>query len=205
MLPRLISLFVVLAIPANILGYSSALNDSERLLLESELTLAKKPGLYFILDLKDKRISLKARGILLREWEVKQVRYWGNPVAVKPISLTDKMTILPPKRERIEPGESDEDKKYELKALELDDMPSSYTLSFAGGIFLRIRPEAKGWTSIFPMTLSTLKRHTLFPLKTVWFSVKKKPFTSIEIVLNNKRESQALYWAFTEGTECIIF
>lgn len=203
MLPRLISLFVVLAIPA--IGYFSASNDPERLLLESELKLAKKPGLYFIFDLKDKRISLKARGILLKEWEVKQVRYWGNSVAVKPISLTGKMTILPPKRERIEPGESDENAKYELKALELDDMPSSYTLFLAEGIFLYVRPEAKGWVSIFPMTLSTLKRHTLFPLKTVWFSVKKKPFTSIDIVLNDKKESQILYWAFTERTECIIF
>jgi hypothetical protein len=205
MLPRLITLFIVLAIPANILGYCTGLNDPERLLLESELILAKKPGLYFIFDLKDKRISLKARGILLKEWEIKQVRYWGNPVAVKPISLTDKMTILPPKRERVKPGENDEDKKYELKALDLDDMPSSYTLSFAGGIFLRIRPEAKGWVSIFPIILSTLRQHALFPLNTLWFSVKKKPFTSIEIVLNDKKESQAFYWAFTEGMECVIF
>jgi hypothetical protein len=205
MLSKLISFFVVLAIPANNLGHCSDLNDPERYLLESELKLAKKPGLYFILDLKDKRISLKARGNLLREWEINHARYWGNPVDVKPISLIEKMTILHPKRERIDPGENEKNKKYELKALELDDMPSSYTLSLAEGIFLNVRPEAKGWTSIFPMTLSTLKRHMLLPLKTVWFSVKKKPFTSIEIVLNDKRESQALYWAFTEGTACLIF
>jgi len=205
MLSKLLSFFVVLAIPANNLGYCGDLNDPERHLLESELKLAKKPGLYFILNLKDKRICLKARGNLLREWEINQARYWGNPVDVKPISLTEKMTLLSPKRERIAPGENDKNKKYELKALELDDMPSSYTLSLAEGIFLSVRPEAKGWTSIFPLTLSALKRHTLFPLKTVWFSVKKKPFTSIEIVLNDKKESQALYWAFSGGTECIIF
>jgi len=205
MLLRLISFFALLAVPANILGYCSALNDPERILLESEFTLAKKPGLYFIFNLKDKKISLKARGILLREWEIRKVRYWGNPVAVKPIALIDKMVLLPPKRERIKPGESDKEEKYEVKALELDDMPSSYTLSLTGGIFLSLRPEAKGWISIFPLALNTLRWRTLLPLKTVWFFVRKKPFTSIEIVLKIKRESQAFYWAFTEGTECIIF
>jgi len=204
MLPSLISLFIFLAIPVNILGNEKASDTAERLLLESELSLAKKPNLYFIFDLRDKRISLKARGILLREWEIRKVRYWGNPVAIKPIALTDKMVLLPPKRERIKPGESDEEEKYEVKALELDDMPSSYSLSLTGGIFLSLRPEAKGWVSIFPNALNTLRRYTLLPLKTLWFTVRKKTFTSIEIVLKAQRESQALYWAFTEGTECII-
>lgn len=205
MLPKLISLFICLAMPASTLGNENALDTAERLLLESELALAKKPSLYFIFDLRDKRIYLKARGILLREWEIRKMRYWGNPVAVKPIALTDKMVLLPPKRERIKPGESDEEEKYEVKALELDDMPSSYTFSLTGGIFLSLRPEAKGWVSILPLALNALRWHTLLPLKTIWFSVRKKPFTSIEIVLKAKRESQAFYWAFTEGTECIIF
>lgn len=196
---------MVFAIPANILGYCNAINNSEKLLLESELTLAKKPSLYFIFDLRNKKIYLKARGILLREWEIRKVRYWGNPVAIKPIALTEKIAILPPKRESIKPEDSDEDEKYEVKALELDDMPSSYTLSLTGDIFLCVKPEAKGWISIFPIALSTLRWYTLLRLKTLWFSVKKKPFTSIEIVLNIKRESQALYWAFTERMECIIF
>jgi len=196
---------MVFAMPANILAYYDAINNSEKLLLESELTLAKKPSLYFIFDLRNKKIYLKAKGILLREWEIRKVRYWGNPVAIKPIALTEKIAILPPKRESIKTEDSDEDEKYEVKALELDDMPSSYTLSLTGDIFLSVKPEAKGWISIFPAALSTLRWYTIPPLKTLWFSVKKKPYTSIEIVLNIKRESQALYWAFTEGMECIIF
>lgn len=205
MLPRLISLFIVLVIPANSLWNENALDTDERARLEAELALAKKPSLYFIFDLRDKRICLKARGILLREWEIRKVRYWGNPVAVKPIALTEKTSLLPPKRESIKPGDIDEDEKYEVKALELDDMPSNYTLSLIEGILLYVRPEAEGWVSIFPIALYTLRWYVLLPLKTVWFSVSKKPFSAIEIVLSDKSESQALYWAFTEGMECIIF
>jgi len=204
MLPKWIPVFTLLVAVANILGYDSVLDDPGKLFLEAELALARKPGLYFIFDLKDKRISLKARGILLQEWEVKRVRYWGNPAAVKPTALAEKTALLPPKRERIEPGCSDENGAYELKALELDDMPSYYTLSLTEGILLYVRPQARGWISSFFAALYTLRWHVFLPLKTVWSSIRKKPFASIEIVLKDKRESRALFWAFTEGMPCII-
>ncbi|HRD02423.1 MAG TPA: hypothetical protein PLP57_07255 [Candidatus Saccharicenans sp.] len=79
----------------------------ENRFLEEELTLAKKPIYYFVIDLKDKKIELRARGMVLKSWVVGQIRYFGEPVPLKVIALSQKSALNPPKRRLIKPGEGD--------------------------------------------------------------------------------------------------
>ncbi|MDO8746195.1 MAG: hypothetical protein Q7J70_00860, partial [Thermodesulfovibrionales bacterium] len=71
---------------ALIAGPASAGDDKERYirenrLLEEELTLARKPDIYIVFNLKGKMAFIKARGIHLRELQINDVHCWGSPVS----------------------------------------------------------------------------------------------------------------------------
>lgn len=79
----------------------------ENRFLDEELSLAKKPKYYFVINLKDKKIELRARGMILKSWTASQVRYSGRPVPLKVITLSQKSALNPPERIEIKPGEGD--------------------------------------------------------------------------------------------------
>lgn len=204
MIAKLIFLFIACFLIINDLWCEKDSIIRENQLLEIELSLTKKPKLYFIFNITEKKIYLKAKGIQLREWEIKKMRNWGDPLPMEPVSLVKKSTLFPPKREKIMPNHDKEEKEFKLEALELHDMPSSYTLFFKEGTFVYIRSKPKGLISIPYNIAHIITWFTVHPIETVWFSVKRKPFTAVYIALNNKREAQALYWAFIEGSACIF-
>jgi hypothetical protein len=172
--------------------------------LEAELSLASASDLYIIIDLGEKKIDLKAKGILLRTWKIEKIHLWGDPVLSNPVCLVKKSALFPPKREEIKPNEAFEETSFELEALELKDMPSSYGLSLERNISIYIRAKSKGWTS-FPGKIGFTTRWLLFPpLRTFWSKVKKNSFTAFDITLENKEESRSLYWAVGENSSFII-
>lgn len=205
MLPQLIHFFIVLFISVNPLWSKETIVLEEKQLFEAELSLAQKPKIYFIFNIKEKKIHLKARGSLLREWEIEKIRFWGNPVPITPFSLVKKSTPFTAKRESIKPDNYNEKNEFELQALESIYMPTSYSLYMEGGILIYIRPKPGGLISMLYSLNHTYKWYTFSPLQAVWFSVRKRSFTAIDIVLRDKKEAQALYWAFLEGLEAIIF
>jgi len=79
----------------------------ENRFLEEELSLAKKPKYYFVINLKDRKIELRARGMILKSWTASQIRYSGSPVPLKVITLSQKSALNPPERIEIKPGEGD--------------------------------------------------------------------------------------------------
>jgi hypothetical protein len=203
--PKLIQLLIVLPLSANSLWSETPDLIKQTQLLEAELALAQKPQTYFTFQVRDKKISLKARGIVLKEWEMKKVRYFGNSPPAKPILLLKKSALFPPKRKNIKPGSVTEGGELKLATLELNDMPSVYTLSLEGGIYIFIRPQLRRFFSRLLSVWYYFNWMTFLPLEKIWFSIKKKPLTTIEIVLKNKKDSKELYWAFLEGAGCLIF
>jgi hypothetical protein len=200
-----VQLLIALSISANFLcGENISLNKRTQL-LEAELALAQKPQAYFILQVKDKKISLKAKGIELKEWEIKKIRYFGNSPPAKPIPLLKKSALFPPKRKNIKPGSVTETGEFKLATLELNDMPTTYTLSMEGGIYIYIRAQSGNFFSKLGSVWGHFTWLTVPPLKKIWFSIKKRPFTTIEVVFMNKKYCKELYWAFMEGAECLIF
>jgi len=79
----------------------------ENRFLEEELSLARNPKYYFVIDLKDRKIELRARGMILKSWTASQIRYSGRPVPLKVITLSQKSALNPPERRMIKPGEGD--------------------------------------------------------------------------------------------------
>jgi hypothetical protein len=203
---RLFCLFIAIFLNINALCDEKTRIMEENQYLEAELGLAKAPSLYFIFDFKEKSVYLKAKGTIFREWEIRRIRFWGNPLPVKSFSLIKKSALFPPKRKSIKPGKSEEKDNFELEVLELKDMPSSYTLSIEGDIVVYVRPKTKSFVSLLRNIGHSLRWYTFPPLKTLWFSLKKKrSYTAIDILLADEKDAKALYWAFLDGLKGIIY
>jgi hypothetical protein len=179
-------------------------------ILESEAALAKNPVSYMVIDLPARKILLKARGFVLRSWDIWSDRLWGKPVDLKGLKLVGKTAISKPERKNITPGKEDpknaKPKKpsTEPDVLELKDMPIHYSLIFGDNIRVSVKPKTpRFWASVVNVARD-VSWFAYLPLKTLWLSLKHKAFTEIEIVMPTENDAKSLYWAFIEGLNAII-
>jgi len=190
--------------------------------LTAMLSLAEKSKHYFLVDIREKKLFLMNRGIVLREWSADQVRFTGDPIPVQPFSLVSKNIQLADLRLNVnvddesvnntstnnssdnKTSENKKDDKYELEALEIDDMPTNYQLFLDGGISINVRAQSEAFGSTIKHIAHSLMWYTYYPILAIWSSFKKNTFTVIDISFKDKKEAQALFWAFTEETECIL-
>jgi hypothetical protein len=180
--------------------------SNENELLESELALAQKAQVYFIFNLKDKKIYIKTRGASMRELSIDQVKGWNLPTSVKPHPLLKKSSLFKPRREDIKPQEKETaiTDKFEIDALELDDMPSRFNLILDDGVVITVRPRPGGILSYLETRGSSLGWYISRPLLTLWGFLGKRPHSSLYISME-KTDAQSLYWSFYEGSQCIIY
>ena len=202
---QLILLFITLLIA----GPASAGDDKERYIrenrvLEEELALARKPDIYFVFNLQEKMAYIKARGIPLRELQINDFHCWGSPFSGSGYRLIKKSTFFKPDRETIKPGEKKEKDNFKIEALELADMPSRYTLVLDGGVKISIRPPTEGIVSGIGNIFYTSMRFIIRPIFMLWYALKGKPYTVIDMVLDIN-DARAVYWSFSEGSGAIIY
>lgn len=180
----------------------------ENKFLEEEYVLAKAPGFYFLFDLRNKRIELKSKGIVLRTWDPQRVRFWGSSVPFRALALTRKTALTLPQRKVLNPGEEETAPKpqakpgeFELEALEIKDMPLVFALELEDGTNISVVGKEKGVKKFW----SFLKWHVGMPLKTLKLHQKKRTMSLIEIRFDDPKEGQALYWALTEGIKGLVW
>lgn len=175
----------------------------ENRLLEEELKLSRKPDIYFVFNLKEKTIYIKARGISLKDMRITSLNCWGTPVPVKAYQVKKKRAFNEPERELIKPGESKINEKYQVDAYELSDMPSSYTIHLESGIEIYIRPLTEGFASAVSNTFYASVRFITRPMLILWNIFKGNAYTAIDIVLDDI-DARAIYWSLSEKTATII-
>ena len=195
-------LFIILTSSEAVSGENDS-RKHENQLLETELRIAQTRQIYSIFDLKNKKIYLKARGLLLRELSIDVFRVWGNLPAVKAATLTRKSALFPPKRVLVTPKAGDDDTQPSVETLELKDMPTNYTLVLEGNISISVRPKPTHLLSSLWSIRYPVQWYLARPVLTVWHALWKKPFTSIEIVLE-EGDARSLYWSFLEGMKAIV-
>ncbi len=216
----LLHIFFVLFVSAEARSETLKSSEEERLLLQSELTLAQKTHVYFIIDLKAKKIYFKARSIVLRNLEIKKMRFWGHPEKVKLYTMTGKTASSEPRREAVVIENTKEDEKapaptppsgsptaptsIDIKALELEDMPSSFRLILNGGLVISVKPDNQGTLSGLYSIARSLNWYISQPILTVWYAIKGSPYGALNLVLNEK-DAKALYWSIYEGNGVLIY
>jgi len=185
-------------------------------LLSSELTLAKKPIIYFIFDLEKKEVLLKSRGIVLKKMKIEDVKFWGDTVDAKPqIMLRKSALFKEPKRVTIDPNKAKEEEAtdttanktsgtFDIEALELQDMPTTYHLEFSKGIYISVRPKSSGFVSNLYAIANNSGWYISRPVLTIWHSIKGSPYTSIYLSLSEE-DARSIYWSLVENSENIIY
>jgi hypothetical protein len=200
---RFIVLCIVLFAGPASAGDESQKYARENAILEEELSLARTPQIYFVFNLEEKTTAIKTHGVLLRELPIKDLGYWGSPVAGKAYHVQKISTLWQPSRETIRPGEKKDD--FKIDALELADMPSRYAVLFDAGLQISIRPETTGMFSGIYHLFSSSIRFLTRPFAMLWNALWGKPYTAIDIVLGTTDDARALYWSLSEGAGAIVY
>ena len=190
--------------------------------LAAEYALAKDPGFYFVLDMSVRRLELRVRGMALRSWPVRSTRFWGGADFSGAVELARRSALKPPARIVIKPGQAGEEPaaaeegkaapapasqpaspaEFQLEALELKDMPKSFTLYFDNGLTVEVRSEKA--KEVLRQRLWRFWRWTVaLPLGNL-FSPSGKGRTKLELVFAEDKEAQGIYWHFFEGIRGII-
>ena len=209
------TILTVIFAAAIVLAAQAGLREENKF-LESELKLAKKPGIYVVFNLEESRVLIKAKGMTLKDIAVGDARLWGaSGLPVSPLKLIKKSTLLTPKRTEIKPKKEEESEEeeepgsdssgtFELDALELKDMPSSYRLVLEGGVRILIRPKAEGFFGKVVDIFRTILWYVTKPVESAWNAMMRRPFAAIEIEIA-KQDARHLYWSFPEGSEAIVY
>lgn len=172
-----------------------ALQEATRVLAE-EVKLAARPQTYVIIDLVDRAVLIKGRGVELHRFPIEQ---W-SAVQLGEATATFRLQKRPPvTRRKAEPVTG-----AEQLPISLDDMPTDYTLWFSPSLTVAVHPSAsddfwrwlrfKGrewwtWLTSWSLILSTGNA----PL----------PQPSINLTVTSD-QAQSLAWTVTEGMPFLL-
>jgi hypothetical protein len=173
--------------------------------LAAESELAKEPHFYFVLNILDKNLELRVKGMALRSWKLESMRFWGRPAFSKTVQLVKKSTLKPPQRNVIVPGEAavaaKAPGKFELEALELKDMPKSFSLDFDNGLQVSVRTNEKGLKAF----RDEVRWYGVLPVRNYFSARNGQPLSVLEIRFENEKDAQAIYWTFFEGIKGVVY
>lgn len=173
----------------------AALQEATRILAE-EIKLASRPQTYVIVDLVDRAVFIKGRGVELHRFPIE---HWSAG-QLGDASATFRLQTRPPvTRRKIEPAAGGEQ-----PPISLDDMPTDFTLQFSPTFALTVHPSAsddigrwlrfKGrewwmWLKDWALTLATGKG----PLPQPWLYLS---VTSLH--------AQSLAWTVTDDMAFLV-
>ncbi|MBI3603744.1 MAG: hypothetical protein HY205_04770 [Nitrospirae bacterium] len=110
------------------------LREANRL-LEEEIKLASRPQIYVVLDLGEKLLFIKGRGVELHRFPIKTWRVSGAQSVSGLFRLRARPTVTRPKAV---PGHDPS-----LEPIGLEDMPAEYLLVYDPGLFLVVAPAIR--------------------------------------------------------------
>lgn len=175
--------------------------------LRAELELAKKPKIYFTLDLARQSVQIKSSGVVLRDLPISGFSSWGRPSAKASRALVEKRSLFEPERNVIDPEaakKKKEGQKFELKTLELDDVPSSFKLIFDDGTRITVKGGGETLPGRLGQALANGVWHLSRPLIFNWKFLRGESYTELLLTLSHE-DARRLYWSISEGVPCLIY
>lgn len=187
-----------LSIAAEAWSPPSPVGSPCRALTQLEIDLAGAPTLYAVVDGPSRQIELKAKGIVLRRFPLRDVSLIGRRRAdAGPSVLARKVPLIePPPRTPPRPGDAtDREKMAEPEPLTVAAMPARYRLVFKDGLSMMVHPGGGGarWERLLD-SLGALSDRLR-----AWVTVLAGQFVGaprhVLIVELSTEEARAFYWA----------
>jgi len=213
-----LSAALILAQAALAMAADLRLMERENAALESELTLAKKKENYLIFDLDGMRVDVKSQGLMLKSASIASKRSWhGYTTPPRIYTLAAKEASGAPERKVIKPKDPGDVKietavqtanrlnqdTFEVQAMEIGDMPTSYRLSLDGGLRLYVRQAGEGISGWLRDSAHSVAWYAGQSLSAGWSRIRGRQYESIELTMA-ERDAQAIYWAFLVNTSCVV-
>lgn len=192
--------------------------------LASEYALAKDPNFYFVFDVLGRKLELRVRGMVLRAWPLRSMRFWGRPAFAGSVELIKKTTLKAPERIVIKPGEEEALVKapapeanpaaakaapataadYDLEALELRDMPKRFSLDFDNGLHVTVKSRDAASGGFLKKLADAWRWHISLPLENLFGSREGRPVSELELTFDEPKDAQSIYWHFFDGIKGLI-
>lgn len=190
--------------------------------LTAEYGLAKDAAFYFVFDVRGRKLELRVRGMVLRSWPIAGMRFWGRPEFSGTVALAKKTTLKAPERIVIKPGQEEVLVKapdpavkpaagaaataadYDLEALELRDMPKRFSLDFDNGLHVLVKTRSGQAPGLGSRLKEAWRWYIALPLRDVFGPDKAKARPELELVFEDEKDPQAIYWHFFDGIKGII-
>jgi hypothetical protein len=190
--------------------------------LSAEYGLAKEAKFYFVFDVLGRKIELRARGMVLKTWPIREMRFWGRPEFTGTVELVKKTALKAPERIVIKPGETEEAVKpapaaapaapgsvaapadYDLEAIELRDMPRRFGLDLDNGLHITVKART-GQAPGFGFRMKEAWRWYIgLPLQDLIGKRGEHELAELEVILVSELDAQSIYWHFFDGIKGII-
>ncbi len=189
-------------IPAEVSGL-----EAHNRTLKAELELARKPKIYFSFDLGRPNAQIKSSGVVLQELPISSFSSWGRPSAQASRVLVEKQSLFEPQRNTIDPEakkHKEEGTKFELKTLELDDVPTNFKLILDDGTAITVKGRAKTLFGRIGQSLANGFWHLSRPLIFNWKFLKGESYTELLLTLP-RNDARRIYWSISQGVPCLIY
>jgi hypothetical protein len=191
--------------------------------LGAEYGLAKDAKFYFVFDVLGRKIELRARGMVLKTWPIREMRFWGRPEFAGTVELVKKTTLKAPERIVIKPGETEEIVKpapvvatpaapgsaaaaadYDLEAIELRDMPKRFGLDLDNGLHITVKAKNGEAPGLGVRMKEAWRWYIGLPLQDLVGKRGERGLAELELILENELDAQSIYWHLFDGIKGII-
>jgi hypothetical protein len=189
--------------------------------LTAEYGLAKDAKFYFVFDVLGRKIELRARGMALKTWPVREMRFWGQPEFAGTVELVKKTTLKAPERIVIKPGDAEPSIKtptpkpgtsvltataadYDLEAIELRDMPGRFSLDLDNGLHISVKAASGGKPGLGTRLEEAWRWYVALPLRDLIGKRGPHQLAELELTFEKEEDAQSIYWHLFDGIKGII-
>ncbi len=163
-----------------------------------ELSLARHPSLYTVVDGPSRRIELKAKGVVLRRFSLRDVSSVDRaPVPTGPWVLVAKLPLIEPvpRMPRPQGGPLSPENGADDRPLTVAAMPARYRLVFQGELWIMVHPGGAGarWQRLLDgLGAMTDRIRAWAGVLTARLVGARRRVLIVELTAE---EARALYWA----------
>lgn len=184
--------------------------QGKKSIVQTELELAKKGAVYALLDLSSQRLTVKIKGLLLKEFHITEVSSREENTLPGSVHRLVKKHPPPPTIEKEIPPSGDPEPPVspllstETVFVSVGDMPSRYRLYFEDGLMISIVPVLQECAcGRIEKGLRQIKETAISLSWEAGRLVADRRFPDLRLTLSEE-EAQALFWSLSEGSWLLI-
>lgn len=170
---------------------TAALSEATRL-LEDELKLAARPQIYLVLNLAERHIAIKGRGLELHRIPIADWTRSGNHPLTSIFRLRTRPAVDRPKAATVE--------NAPVSAIELHNMPDTYELHFDPGLVILV---TQSWRDRPWERMKALLRAWWQQARTAASAANDQPAVRLHLVLTQEA-AQSLAWSAVDGMPLLL-